>query len=351
MFVIISGHVAITQRDGLGHVTPVVDQGPGQFLAEVGTLSGRPALVDGHAEGDVEALVIEPEDLRRLLVAEAELGERIVRALILRRVGLIETDASGPVLIGSPDVARRRPAADFSPPQRPAASRARPRDRSGGVRPDRHIRAGGRRTAAGDQSRRRGVAQSADRRARPRARHDRAADGTKRLRCRDRRQRARRARDRGLCRLRRIVGGGARCRRLWRPGRRQRADRELSRLSDRHLRPGAGRPRFRAGAEIRRRDHDPDRGQIAGLQPRRRRAGAGSRRRRPDPRTVAGDRHRRPLSPAGDREPRQLTKAAASGTGPRRSKRACARARRSSWSAAAIPPARPRCSCPATPPR
>jgi thioredoxin reductase (NADPH) len=109
MFVLISGHVAITQRDGLGHVTPVVDQGPGQFLAEVGTLSGRPALVDGHAEGDVEALAIEPGDLRRLLVAEAELGERIVRALILRRVGLIETGASGPVLVGSltsPDVVR-----------------------------------------------------------------------------------------------------------------------------------------------------------------------------------------------------------------------------------------------------
>ena len=50
----LSGHVAITQRDGLGHVTPVIDQGPGQFLAEIGQLSGRVALVDGHAEGEVE---------------------------------------------------------------------------------------------------------------------------------------------------------------------------------------------------------------------------------------------------------------------------------------------------------
>jgi thioredoxin reductase (NADPH) len=102
MFVLISGHVAVSQHDGLGHVTPVVDQGPGQFLAEVGTLSGRAALVDVSAEGDLEVLVIAPKDLRRLLAAEAELGERIVRALILRRVGLIETEASGPVLIGSP---------------------------------------------------------------------------------------------------------------------------------------------------------------------------------------------------------------------------------------------------------
>jgi thioredoxin reductase (NADPH) len=47
MFILLSGHVAITQHDGLGHVTPVIDQGPGQFLAEIGQLSGRPALVDG----------------------------------------------------------------------------------------------------------------------------------------------------------------------------------------------------------------------------------------------------------------------------------------------------------------
>ena len=46
MFVVLSGHVAITQRDGLGHVTPVIDQGPGQFLAEIGQLSGRVALVE-----------------------------------------------------------------------------------------------------------------------------------------------------------------------------------------------------------------------------------------------------------------------------------------------------------------
>ena len=103
MFVILSGHVAITQRDGLGHVTPMIDQGPGQFLAEIGQLSGRVSLVDGHAEGDVETLLIPPERLRALLVAEADLGERIMRALILRRVNLIQAGAGGPVLIGLSD--------------------------------------------------------------------------------------------------------------------------------------------------------------------------------------------------------------------------------------------------------
>jgi thioredoxin reductase (NADPH) len=48
----------------------------------------------------VEALIIPPDRLRALLVAEADLGERIMRALILRRVGLLETGAGGPVIVG-----------------------------------------------------------------------------------------------------------------------------------------------------------------------------------------------------------------------------------------------------------
>ena len=102
MFVVLNGAVAISQRDGLGHVMPIASQGPGQFIAEVSTLSGRHALVDAYAEEDAEALLVPPEQLRALIIAEADLGERIVRALILRRVGLIEAGASGPALIGEP---------------------------------------------------------------------------------------------------------------------------------------------------------------------------------------------------------------------------------------------------------
>ncbi|MEO7432191.1 MAG: FAD-dependent oxidoreductase [Dokdonella sp.] len=101
MFIVLSGHVTITQRDGLGHISPVADQGPGHFVAEVGTLANGPALVDAHADGDVEAIHITGEKLRALLIAEAELGERVMRALILRRVGLIQGGTGGPVLIGA----------------------------------------------------------------------------------------------------------------------------------------------------------------------------------------------------------------------------------------------------------
>jgi hypothetical protein len=38
--------------------------------------------------------------------SEAELGERIMRALILRRIGLMETGAGGPVIVGRADSGR-----------------------------------------------------------------------------------------------------------------------------------------------------------------------------------------------------------------------------------------------------
>ena len=101
MFVVLKGQVALTQRDGLGHLAPIAEQGEGQFLADVGQLSTRATLVDGAAEGDVETLLIPTEGLRALLVAEADLGERIMRALILRRVALLQGGAAGAVLIGS----------------------------------------------------------------------------------------------------------------------------------------------------------------------------------------------------------------------------------------------------------
>ena len=115
MFVVLKGSVALTQRDGLGHVSPVAEQGVGQFLADVGQLSTRAALVDGMAEGDVETLLIPTEGLRAVLVAEAELGERIMRALILRRVALLQGGAAGAVIIGSAGAADVIRSTAFSP--------------------------------------------------------------------------------------------------------------------------------------------------------------------------------------------------------------------------------------------
>ena len=102
MFVVLSGKVAISQRDARGHTLPIGVEGPGEFVAELASLSGRSVFVNGDAEEDVETLVIAPGQLRAMIIAEADLGERVVRALILRRVALIESGASGPVLVGRP---------------------------------------------------------------------------------------------------------------------------------------------------------------------------------------------------------------------------------------------------------
>jgi len=100
LIILLSGNVDITQKDQGGRRTHIVTHVPGSFMGELAQLSGRPSLVDAHAIGSVGALVIAPDRLRSLLIAEAELGERIMRALILRRVGLIETGGGGPVIVG-----------------------------------------------------------------------------------------------------------------------------------------------------------------------------------------------------------------------------------------------------------
>jgi thioredoxin reductase (NADPH) len=103
MLVVLSGRIAVSGCDITGHDAPLTEIGPGEFTAEVAQLARRPAMVNARAHGAVEALVIPPESLRALVVTEAELGEKIMRALILRRVALIETKVVGPLLIGPTD--------------------------------------------------------------------------------------------------------------------------------------------------------------------------------------------------------------------------------------------------------
>jgi thioredoxin reductase (NADPH) len=99
MMLILSGRVEVTQPNGVKKSVVTIHE-RGNFMGELAQLSGRPYLVNEEALTDVEAVAIPPDRLRALLVAEADLGERLMRALILRRVGLIESGA-GPVVVGS----------------------------------------------------------------------------------------------------------------------------------------------------------------------------------------------------------------------------------------------------------
>ena len=103
LIVVLSGKVDIIQDGGLGRRETIVTHGPGSFVGELAQLSARPSLVNAQAAEPVEAFVIASQRLRDLMVQEANLGERIMRALILRRVGLLESATSGPIIIGPVD--------------------------------------------------------------------------------------------------------------------------------------------------------------------------------------------------------------------------------------------------------
>lgn len=100
---ILSGEVIVDQVAHDGRRDTIVVHRAGSFMGELAQLSGNPSLIEAHARGRVDAVVIPPERLRGLLIAEAEIGERIMRALILRRVALIESHAGGPVIVGPAD--------------------------------------------------------------------------------------------------------------------------------------------------------------------------------------------------------------------------------------------------------
>ena len=97
---VLKGNIDVRQGGAISRGEPIVQHGPGGILGELAQLSGRPSLVDAVAHGDVEAIVLPPRRLRDVLVQEAVLGERIMRALILRRVGLLQLGQAGPILIG-----------------------------------------------------------------------------------------------------------------------------------------------------------------------------------------------------------------------------------------------------------
>jgi thioredoxin reductase (NADPH) len=103
VMVILSGNVRVSRTDVSGVEEPIVTYGPGGFLGGLEQLAARPSLVDARADGAVSALVIAPERLRTLFIYEAALGERMMRALILRRMLLLEASAGGPVIVGPAD--------------------------------------------------------------------------------------------------------------------------------------------------------------------------------------------------------------------------------------------------------
>ena len=103
-WLVLEGSIDVVRRDGLGHESAIVSHHPGQMSGEISQLGGRASLAAGVAGKDgCTAIPFDAAHLRALLVGSADLGELILRAFILRRVGLINADNVGSVLVGRPD--------------------------------------------------------------------------------------------------------------------------------------------------------------------------------------------------------------------------------------------------------
>jgi len=109
-WLVIQGSIDIVRRDGLCREAPITTLSPGQFSGEVNQLAGRPSIAAGTAGPDgCTALPFDAAHLRALMIGSADIGEIVMRALILRRVSLIEQGSAGTIIIGtpgSPDVLR-----------------------------------------------------------------------------------------------------------------------------------------------------------------------------------------------------------------------------------------------------
>lgn len=103
---VLDGAIAVYRHDGFDNSLRMATHGAGQFSGEVGQLSDRPAMCDGFAEGELTVLVLSAADLRSLVVAHADLGERLIRALILRSMALLSANSGGPVIVGPAGHAR-----------------------------------------------------------------------------------------------------------------------------------------------------------------------------------------------------------------------------------------------------
>ncbi|RKO27541.1 cyclic nucleotide-binding protein [Pseudarthrobacter phenanthrenivorans] len=109
-FVILEGKVLVVEGlhsagDGQpaepGHGTRILEvHGPGRFLGELGLVEGQPAFISTVVAEAGEVLQISGDDLRRVVLTDAAVGETVLRAYLQRRILLISAGA-GIRIVGS----------------------------------------------------------------------------------------------------------------------------------------------------------------------------------------------------------------------------------------------------------
>jgi thioredoxin reductase (NADPH) len=99
-FMVLEGSIEIFDLDTKGKPNVFTSHSERQFTGELDLFNDRQILVSGRAGIDSQVVRIKRADFRRLVTSEPDIGEIIMRAFILRRVGLIRHTQGGVVLIG-----------------------------------------------------------------------------------------------------------------------------------------------------------------------------------------------------------------------------------------------------------
>jgi thioredoxin reductase (NADPH) len=247
-WLVLKGEIAITRRDGLSREAQIASLGVGQFSGEMSELAGRRSLAAGHAgpEG-CTALPFTADQIRALIIGSAEVGETLMRAFILRRVAMLQDGGAGSILIGQPGTPDLLRLENF-------LSRNGYPCKVLDVAVDEEARALVEKTGVQLDELPVMVCPNGTVLKRPSDSEAAMCLGM--------------TPDIDAAKLHDVVvvGAGPRSPLVRRTSGRVGANRELSRLSHRHLGQGAGRPRLHPGAEVRRRNRHSPPGQISRLR-------------------------------------------------------------------------------------
>lgn len=99
-FLCLQGGIEVLESDDEGERHVVHTHTPGQFTGELDLFNDRKILVTGRAVPGSRVLRVKRRDFQRMIAAEPDIGEIIMRAFILRRVGLMLHEQGGVTLIG-----------------------------------------------------------------------------------------------------------------------------------------------------------------------------------------------------------------------------------------------------------
>jgi thioredoxin reductase (NADPH) len=103
-YVVLEGGLEVVHPYGAVE-RPVTVHNAGEFTGEMNLLFGRRTLVRARAKSPLRTLRIEPQRFRALVQTDPELSEIVMRAFILRRLGLLSEGWGDAVVIGSRDSA------------------------------------------------------------------------------------------------------------------------------------------------------------------------------------------------------------------------------------------------------